>query len=188
MQLWSKLCDFFKFLPAVIFLNMLWSTLLFVMLHVLTRIVFISYLVSCYIPFPFGQGSTGYVYHYYYDFEINGHCSPQCWCHSLMYYKPGKIWRPIKDLGLLMARRRENLWCQEVTDPTTERTAVHPNRPVGIHWTPTEAVPEQMTVHHTRPGQLYPAFSSTGDRSMQPWGGWCPALHHHSESYGQVHQ
>ena len=48
-----------------------------------------------------------------------------------------------------------------VTDHTTERTAVHPNRPVGIRSTPTaEAVPEQMTARYTRPGQLYPAFNS----------------------------
>ena len=52
MQLWRKFCDF---LSAVIFWNMLWSTLLSVMLRVLwvlARIVFISYLVLYIFLFP----------------------------------------------------------------------------------------------------------------------------------------
>ena len=52
-----------------------------------------------------------------------------------------------------------------MADQTTERTAVHPRRPVGIRSTPTdEAVPEQMTACYTRPGQLCPA----GARSTLP--------------------
>ena len=30
-------------------------------------------------------------------------------------------------------------------------------------------------------------LNSTEDRPMQPWGGWCTSLYHHSESCGQVH-
>ena len=35
-----------------------------------------------------------------------------------------------------MARRQENLCWQKVADPTTERTASHPNKSVGIRTAP----------------------------------------------------
>ena len=58
-----------------------------------------------------------------------------------------------------------------MADPTTERTAVHPHRPVGIRSTPTAAaVPEQMTARYTRPGQLCPR----GARSTLPSLQLCP--------------